>query len=74
MLQRPTVIIIALVLSAIGGYLYLDLRTPEGVTPQGDSTETLAILALCTSIISMLTALFGLIHKILDVKGGAKEK
>lgn len=68
MLQRSSVILFLLILSAVLGYIYFQYRVPAGVTPMGDSSETIAWISLATSIVSMITAIVGLVHKIMDKK------
>lgn len=68
MLKNTVVIAALLILSIVTYYLYQTWKIPEGVIPKGDNTETLAWLALGTSIVSLLAAIVGLIEKILDLK------
>lgn len=68
MLKRPIVILAALILMVLGGYIYLTNRIPEGVTPQSGSAETLALIGLSTSVVGLLTAIVGLIGKIVEAR------
>jgi len=64
MLKKNSVIIFLLLLALIAFLVYQQIKIPRGVTPLGDQTEILAWLSLATSIISLITALIGLIEKI----------
>ena len=71
MIKRPIFIVCAAILAGIGGYVYFQYRIPPGVTPQGDSTETIAWIGLATGIVSLFTAIVGLIKNIVELKRGA---
>lgn len=66
MLRNPITIISFLILSAILAYLYFQYRIPSDIVTLGDNTETVALIALYTSIVSLLTAIVGLIQKIIE--------
>jgi len=68
MLKKSFVILFLLLLSAVMAYVYFEFRVPEGVTPMGDSDETIAWISLFTAIISLITALIGIVDKIWDNK------
>lgn len=64
MSKKSFVILFLLVLSAVMAYVYFEFRVPEGVTPMGDSDETIAWIALSTSIVTLITAIVTLITTI----------
>lgn len=68
MLKRWGVIIGALVVAAIGLWAYFAWRIPPGVEPMGETSETIAWVALVTSIVSLLTALTGLAQKLVELR------
>ncbi|MEV8468115.1 MULTISPECIES: hypothetical protein [Meridianimarinicoccus] len=68
MLKRTTVIILAILVTLVGAYLYFAYRVPAGVTPQSGSGETLALVGLATSVVGLLTSVVGLIGKVLDAR------
>lgn len=68
MLKNTAVIAGLLILSIVAYYLYQHWKVPEGVIPKGDNAETLAWLALGTSIVSLIGSVVGLIEKIIDFK------
>ena len=43
-------------------------RIPPGVEPMGDEGQTIAWVALVTSIVSLLTALTGLVQKLIELR------
>jgi len=60
------VIISLFILSIILFYLYNLYKIPEGITPQGDDSEIIAWVSLATAVVSMITALIGLIKQIVE--------
>jgi len=64
MSKKSFVILFLLVLSAVMAYVYFEFRVPEGVTPMGDSDETIAWIGLSTSIVALITAIVTLITTI----------
>ena len=70
MLTKWRVIIGAAVVAAIGLWGYFAYRTPPGVEPMGEASETVAWVALATSVVSLLTALTGLAQKFLELRKG----
>ncbi len=55
-------------------WLYYQFRVPDGVTPKGDSSDTIALLGLIGGIVSLLTSIVGLLQKIVDLRASAKSK
>lgn len=68
MFKRPFVIVACLVLAAIGLWLYLDFRVPSGIAAKGDSGEIIAWLGLAGAVLSLLTAMVGLLQKIIELR------
>ena len=67
MLKKTPAIIFFLVLAIVLYVVYQSLRLPDGVTPQSSSSdELIAWLTIGAAIISFLTAIVGLIEKIID--------
>jgi hypothetical protein len=69
MIRKPLFIGTAIIIAALCTIAYFNFRIPPGVTPQGDSGETIAWISLMTAIISMITAFIGLFQKILESRG-----
>jgi hypothetical protein len=69
MLKKPVVIVLAFVISVVGILVYFHFRLPPGVQPMGDGSDTVSWVALATAVVSMLTAIFGLVQKIVELKG-----
>lgn len=65
MLKKWSVILGLAAIAALALGVYLTYRVPLGVEPMGDRTETIAWISLSTSIVTMLTALVGLVQKFL---------
>ena len=72
MLKRPTMIVVATLTAVVGFALYFRYRVPPGVAPKGDTVETIAWIALATAVVSMLTAIIGLIQKILELRASGR--
>lgn len=72
MLKRTSTIIFLLVLALSAFVIYQDFKIPEGVTPQSNKEETIAWLSLLTSIVALITAIIGLLEKL--VKGKKHDK
>lgn len=73
MLKKTITIVLFLVISAIGFYIYQSNWLPPNTTPMsGGQSETVAWLALATSIVSLLIAIIGLIQKIIELRGTNK--
>jgi hypothetical protein len=68
MLKRTTIILFFLILSVVLAYVYFQYRIPTGVVSQGDGQEAITWVSLIASIVSLITALVGLIEKIVDKK------
>ena len=68
MLKKAWVIIGAIILSVAAFSIFDRYRIPSGVTPMGDSGETIAWIALATAIVSMITAIIGLVQKLVEVR------
>lgn len=68
MLKKNTVIVFLVVLSVIAFVTYHWLKTPEGVIPMSDQTERIALISLWTSIVALLTAIVGLVDKLIGSK------
>ena len=68
MLKKPLIILICIVLAGIGLWLYLTFRTPPGVAPMGETSEIIAWLGLAGCVVSFLTAIIGLIQKIIELR------
>lgn len=68
MLGKTPLIIISLLVSIIGFWIYWYFKAPDGVTPMGDKSELIAWIALATSIVTLFTAIVGLITKLVEGK------
>ncbi len=70
MLKRWSVIVGAAIVALVGLWAYFAYRMPPGVEPMGDDSQTIAWVALATSIVSLLTALTGLVQKLIELRRG----
>lgn len=70
-MKRPAVIIGATILGALALIFYLQQLPPEGVEPKGDEM-TLAWVSLAIAILSLLTAVVGLIQKVVELRHAKK--
>jgi|ETNmetMinimDraft_13_1059891.scaffolds.fasta_scaffold12939_2 hypothetical protein len=68
MLKNRFFLVAAIAVALIGLWLYFQTRTPPGIAPKGDGSETVALISLATSVVAMITALIGLIQKFLELK------
>jgi hypothetical protein len=50
-----------------GFVLYMTYRVPPGVVPKSDSAVTLAWIGLAASVVSLLTAILGLMQKLIEL-------
>lgn len=73
MLKKTRFILFFALLAFVSYFFYQHFRIPVGIEPQGIGSETMAILALITSIVSFLTALAGLVSKLIDLKKSSKQ-
>lgn len=66
-LKNPIVIVALLVLAAGLTWYYYDTRPLAGTVGKGE-LDTSAIISIAGAVISLLTALFGMVTKYLDYK------
>jgi hypothetical protein len=67
MLQR-WLIVLGVVITAVGVYLYFAYRLPSGVEPMGDESETLTWVGLATAVVGLLTAVINLVQILVKQK------
>ena len=67
-MKRPIVIVIALIIGLAALWLYYDLQPLPNIETKGEGTPTTAWISLAVSIISLLTALVGLIQRIIEAR------
>lgn len=72
MLKKTFTIIFFLCLAAALFVAYDSLKLPDDIEVKGDPKETLAWLALGTSIVSLLTSLVGLFQKLVEKNNNEK--
>ena len=70
-MKRPVVIVGALVLGVLALIYYLQQLPPDGVEPKGDEM-TIAWISLAVSIVSLLTALVGLVQKVIELRHASR--
>lgn len=68
MIKKPAFILCALLVTAVGGYVYFDWRSPPGTIAMSQNAETIAWIGLATAIIGLLASLVGLASKLLERK------
>ena len=67
-MKSPAVIICALLIGVLALLLYAYQRPPEDVEVMSDQPMTLHWLTLAIAILSLLTAVVGLIQKIIELR------
>lgn len=60
-------IIVLLIIAIIAFYFYLSNQLPPGVEAKGNETMV-AVISLCTAIVSLLGSVITFIFKILEIK------
>ena len=69
MLKRNATILFFLCLAVALYFIYDYFKIPEGIEiKSGDPKETIAWLALATSVVALLTSIVGLIQKLIEKK------
>lgn len=68
MLKKTITIVFFLCLAVALYFVYDSLKLPADIEVKGDPKETLAWLALGTSIVSLLTSIVGLVQKLIESK------
>ena len=68
MLKKTGVMVSAVILGITALIIFDRYRTPSDVTPMGSNEETIAWIALATAIVSMVTALVGLMQKLIELR------
>jgi hypothetical protein len=68
MMKRPGFIVAALVVGVLAGLAYYATRTPPDVAPMGDGGETITWISLAIAVVSLATAVVGLIGKLVDMR------
>jgi hypothetical protein len=72
-MKRPSYIIGAAVICAIAFIIYFATRPPDGVTSMnGDSPATIAWVSLAIAVLSLLTAVVGLIQKFVELRASKR--
>ena len=66
-MKRPAVIIGALIVGVLALIFYVQQSPPEGVEPKGGEV-TVAWISLAVAIVSLLTAIAGLIQKFIELR------
>lgn len=72
MLKKTITIVFFLCLAVALYFVYDELKLPDDIEVKSDSKETLAWLALATSIVSLLTSLVGLVQKLIESRSNEK--
>jgi len=68
-MKRPIVIVAALIIGAAAFWYYASLQPPAGIEPMGDSdTDAAQWLTLAIGVISLLTAIVGLVQKVIELR------
>jgi hypothetical protein len=72
-MKHPTFIISAAVTSAIAFLIYFATRAPRGVTPMdGESSAAIAWISLAVAVLSLGTAVVGLVQKLVELRVGKR--
>lgn len=67
-MRRPAVFIGAFVIGILALIIYFQQQPPAGVEPMGDESPMRQWLTLAIGIVSLLTALVGLIQKVIELR------
>lgn len=68
-MRRPIVIVVALVIGLAALWYYVSLQPPPGIeTMSGDDDKTVQWIALATAVVSLLTAVTGLIQEVVKAR------
>lgn len=70
MMRKIAFIVAALIVSAVGFWLYFEYRVPPGVEPKGANDESIAWISLAAAIVSLLTAVVGVVQKLIELRAG----
>lgn len=65
-LGRTWLIVLAGLLSVAALIVYSTVSSPVGVEPKSGNSEIIAWIALATAVVTLLTAIVGLIEKLID--------
>ena len=68
MMRNLVFIVGALIVSAVGFWVYFAYRVPSGVEPKGESSEAVALISLVIAIVSLLTSVVGLVQKVIELR------
>ena len=72
MIKKPFVIMILLVVSVIGFWLYASLQPPADVQAKGaNDNMTAQWLTLAIATVSLLTGVVGLVQKLIELKAAS---
>ena len=74
MIRKPLIIGAAFAITVLSTLVYFQYRIPPGVTPQGNNGETVAWISLATAIVSMITAIVGLLQKVIESRDRGKSR
>lgn len=68
MLAKTSSILFFLFLAIILYFVYDWLTIPAGVSPKGNSSEMVATISLVSAVVLLLTAIVGLIQKLIELQ------
>ena len=71
-MKRPAVIVALFVVGLIAAGSYFVFTPPPGVEPMGGDDATVAWVSLTVAVVSMLTALIGLVQKVIELRAAAR--
>ena len=60
--------LLALIVGCAALAVYFQVRVPPGLEPMGDHSETIVWVSLATAVVSLLTAVTGLVKAIVEAR------
>ena len=72
-MKRPAIILAAAVVGVIALIVYFNTRVPAGITPMNGDPATLAWISLAIAILSLATAVVGLIRELVQLRAAKRD-
>ena len=72
-MKRPAVIVGASIIGFLALIFYFQQMPSDGVEPMGDESTTMQWLTLAIGIVALMTALVGMIQKIIELRMTSRE-
>jgi hypothetical protein len=72
-MKRPAIIIGAAAVGIMALIVYLNTRVPAGITPMDGEPSTIAWISLAIAILSLATAVVGLIQRLVELRAARRD-